>query len=129
MPREILSLRECPTPRQHVCHIFLQFIPHIRHMTCEVPLPFPVCLWWYNLVGNICWYNSCVAAAIIKGRILLSIFSQFPLPFLFSQCITRSFLLCLGKSGLLSFFPSISSPSSVVTLGLGCCKVRVKCSS
>ena len=98
-------------------------------MTCEVPLPFPVCLWWYNLVGNICWYNSCVAAAIIKGRILSSIFSQFPLPFLFSHCITRSFLLCLGKSGLLSFFPPISSPSSVVAFGLGCCKVKVKCSS
>ena len=76
-------------------------LPHIRHMTFEVSLPFPVFLWWYNLVGNICWYNSCMAATIsvgtdlqllirakqpptVKGRVLQSIFSQFSLPFLFS---------------------------------------------
>ena len=97
MPRVILSLTEFPTPRQHVRHIFGQFIPHIWHMTCEVPLPFLVCLWWYNLVGNICWYNSCMAAAIIKGRVLLSIFSQFPLPFLFSQCVTKDFYCALAR--------------------------------
>ena len=132
MPREILSLREFPTPRQHVRHIFVQFIPHIRHMNVKFhslfQFVFGGIIWLETSVGTI---NSCVAAAIIKGRVLLSIFSQFPLPFLFYQCVTKSFLLCFGKSGLLSLILPISSPSSVVALGLGCCKinVRVKCSS
>ena len=39
-------------------------LPHIRHMTFEVPIPFLVFLWWYNLVGNICWYISCIAAMV-----------------------------------------------------------------
>ena len=42
-------------------------LPHIRNMTFAVTLSFPVFLWWYNLVGNICWYNSCMAATIWVG--------------------------------------------------------------
>ena len=38
----------------------------------------------------------------VKGRVLQSIFSQFPLPFLFSQYVTISFLLCLVKSAVKS---------------------------
>ena len=53
---------------------------------------------------------------------------QFPLPFLFSELLATSLLLCRGKSGLKLFSP-ISSPSSVVTLGLGCYKARIKCCS
>ena len=42
-------------------------LPHIRHMTFAVTLSFPVFLWWYNLIGNICWYNSCIAATVWVG--------------------------------------------------------------
>ena len=42
--------------------------PHIRHVTFEVPLPFPVFLWWYNLVGNICWYSPYVATMVWGGK-------------------------------------------------------------
>ena len=128
MPREILSLREFPTPRQHVRHIFVQFIPHIRHMNVKFHSLFQF------VFGGIIWLETSVgtipAWLLLLSRAESSYLYLVSFPCHFSS-VTKSFLLCFGKSGLLSFFPPISSPSSVVGLGLGCCKinVRVKCSS
>ena len=46
-----------------------------------------------------------------------------------SPTVSQQSFCCALARGVLSFFPPISSPSSVVALGLGCCKIRVKCSS
>ena len=74
MPREILSLSECPTSRQYSCGTLLGDLPYIRYMPFEFPLPIPVLLLLYNLVGNICWYSSCMAVTPVRASTGLQLF-------------------------------------------------------
>ena len=53
---------------------------------------------------------------------------SFPCHF-YSLSVSLEAFCCALARVVLSIFPPISSPSSVVALGLGCCKVRDNCSS
>ena len=132
MPREILSLREFPRPRQHVRHIFVQFIPHIRHMNVKFhslfQFVFGGIIWLETSVGTIPAWLLLLSRAESSYLYLVS----FPCHFSSPSVSQRVFYCALARVVFFtSFFPPISSPSSVVALGLGCCKinVRVKCSS
>ena len=118
-------------------------------MTFDVPFQmnslFQFSFGKYNLVGNISWYNSCMATTVWVGTVLqLFIHAKHPplsraeSSYLFlvsfpchfsSPSVSQLAFYCAVARVVLSFFPPISSPSSVVALGLRCCKVRVKCSS
>ena len=118
-------------------------------MTFEVPFQmnslFQFSFGKYNLVGNISWYNSCMATTVWVGTVLqLFIHAKHPplsraeSSYLFlvsfpchfsSPSVSQLAFYCAVARVVLSFFPPISSPSSVVAVGLRCCKVRVKCSS
>ena len=126
LPREILSLSECPTPRQYQCGTLSGDLPYIRHMTFEVPLPFQVLLLLYKLVGNVCWYSSCMAATVWASTDLqLFIHAKHP-PLSraeYSHLLLVSFtcnFFSLSVSQMQYAFcwvlARVPSPSSVVTL-------------
>ena len=136
MPREILSLSECPTPSRYVRHTLGRFTTHSAHdiwSSFSNELPFPVFVWWHNLVGNISWYNSYMAAKVWVGTVLqLFIQAKHPplsraescylflvsFPCYFSSPSVPQYAFCCALARMvLSFFPPISSLSSEVALG------------
>ena len=97
MPREILSLSECSTPRQHVRHIFVKFIPHIRHMNVKFHSLFRFAF------GGIIWLETSVST-IPSWLLLLSraesshlFLGQFALHFSSPSVLQKVFFCALAR--------------------------------
>ena len=123
--RDTQSERVSHTPPILVRHTFGRFTIHSAH-DIEVPLPFPVLLLLYKLVGNVCWYSSCMAATVWASTDLqLFIHAKHPplsraeYSHLLLVSLTCNFLSLSVSQMQYAFcwvLARVPSPSSVVTL-------------